>query len=102
MTITTTALTEAAYKTVRDGLIKDHEGFRELPYLDSAKNPTIGYGLNMKGDLDNLKGIYRSDAGGLDRRLPTGYRILCQSRVQPHAERDVQERLYARIYRTYP
>ena len=38
------------FRNKRDALIKDFEGFREKPYLDSEGIPTIGYGTTSYPD----------------------------------------------------
>lgn len=45
------------YKNLLKPFLRDVEGYREEPYLDSAGNPTIGAGLNLK-DPD-VRGLFQ-------------------------------------------
>jgi GH24 family phage-related lysozyme (muramidase) len=46
--ITFSNLSTTAYENFRDAILKEIEGFRSKPYVDTVGHPTIGYGADLR------------------------------------------------------
>lgn len=99
-------LSSANYRNLRFGLVRQAEGFRSLPYTDSAQgnNPTIGVGfnldvsgvreevlnaLNITGGLrDRIEGTIRNTSATTDSELQSELDEVLQDWAANHSDYD--------------